>query len=273
MKSADELPLVTQASCQVADTRSSSSIRVKASCGHITEPLSLKAWAKSRIDTGICSFPCETCKKEWVWQEVCKLALFTEEERDCYEKKLIELTKDDITSYKKCPDCNFLVQRMDPESLCVECLSCSNAKGKLYQFCWECMREWKNPASRNKECGNKSCSITAMLLSCPLIEAPSIAVHQCPVVRACPNCETLVSHCQQGCPLVTCPNCFYEFCYRCLGIEGCKFAEFVELRMMMMITQFMKILMISQNVSELEDRKLLAKTTIKLIQTSNWMRI
>ncbi|XP_048476164.1 uncharacterized protein LOC109922980 isoform X2 [Rhincodon typus] len=101
MKPADELPLVTQVDCQVADTRSSSSIRVKASCGHITEPLSLKAWAKSRIDTGICSFPCQTCKKEWVWQEVCKLALFTEEERDCYEKKLVELTKDDIASYKK----------------------------------------------------------------------------------------------------------------------------------------------------------------------------
>ncbi|XP_078056923.1 E3 ubiquitin-protein ligase ARIH2-like isoform X2 [Mustelus asterias] len=178
---------------------------------------------------GVHSFPCQSCKKEWVWQEVCKLALFTTAERKSYEKKLMEQIKDDTASYRKCPGCNLLVQRVDPENLCVECLSCSNAKGKLYWFCWDCMREWKSPASLSTDCGNKSCTTTAMLLSCPLIDAPHLEVYQCPVVRACPNCETLVSHCQEGCPQVECPNCFYEFCYRCLGIEGCNYAEFVEL--------------------------------------------
>ncbi|XP_078391095.1 E3 ubiquitin-protein ligase DDB_G0292642-like [Cetorhinus maximus] len=215
--------------CPFADVSRSSSLRAKASCGHITEPLSLKAWAKARIDTGNWSFPCQSCKKEWVWQEVCKLALFTGEERECYQKKLVELTKDDTASFKKCPDCNFLVQRLDLERLCVECLFCSNARGKLYQFCWDCMREWKNPDPLSPDCGNKSCTITATLLSCPLIDVPHIEVHQCPVVRACPNCEALVSHCQEGCPQVVCPNCFSEFCYRCLGIEECNHAEFVEL--------------------------------------------
>ncbi|XP_067880123.1 E3 ubiquitin-protein ligase RNF144A-like isoform X2 [Heterodontus francisci] len=229
MDTAQERHGASQGVCHLADTSSSSSLRAKASCGHITEPLSLKAWAKARIEMGIRSFPCQSCKKEWVWQEVCKLALFSEEERECYEQKLVELTKDDTASYKKCPDCNFLVQRVDLQSLCVECLFCSNARGKLYQFCWDCLREWKSPASHSTDCGNKSCTITAMLLSCPLIEAPDIEVHQCPVVRACPNCEALVSHCLEGCPQVECPNCFHSFCYRCLGIEECNYAEIVEL--------------------------------------------
>ncbi|XP_067880124.1 potential E3 ubiquitin-protein ligase ariadne-2-like isoform X3 [Heterodontus francisci] len=179
MDTAQERHGASQGVCHLADTSSSSSLRAKASCGHITEPLSLKAWAKARIEM--------------------------------------------------CPDCNFLVQRVDLQSLCVECLFCSNARGKLYQFCWDCLREWKSPASHSTDCGNKSCTITAMLLSCPLIEAPDIEVHQCPVVRACPNCEALVSHCLEGCPQVECPNCFHSFCYRCLGIEECNYAEIVEL--------------------------------------------
>uniref|UniRef100_UPI00398EA3A5 uncharacterized protein n=1 Tax=Pristiophorus japonicus TaxID=55135 RepID=UPI00398EA3A5 len=229
MNTAKQLRAAAQMVCQPAETSSSGSLRAKASCGHITEPLSLKAWAKARLEMGLHSFPCHSCQKEWVWQEVCKLALFTEEERENYEKKLVELTKDDTAAYKKCPVCNFLVQRVNLESLSVECQFCSKARGKLYRFCWDCMREWKSPASHNTDCGNESCSTTAMLQSCPLIEAPDIEVHQCPTVRACPNCETLVSHCQEGCPQVECPNCFYHFCYRCLGIEGCNFAEIVEL--------------------------------------------
>ncbi|XP_067828406.1 E3 ubiquitin-protein ligase RNF144A-like [Heptranchias perlo] len=229
MDTAEDLHTAPQVVCDLAETSSSGNLRAKASCGHITESMNLKAWAKTRLEMGLHTFPCQSCNKEWSWQEVRRLTLFTELETEYYEKKLAELTKDDTTAYKKCPDCNFLVQRVDLESLCVECLFCSKARGELHQFCWDCMREWKSPASHSNNCGNESCTITAMLLSCPVIDAPDIEVHQCPIVRACPNCETLVSHCLDGCPEVECPNCFHLFCYRCLGIEGCNYAEIVEL--------------------------------------------
>ncbi|XP_038662020.1 probable E3 ubiquitin-protein ligase RNF144A-A isoform X2 [Scyliorhinus canicula] len=123
--------------------------------------------------------------------------------------------------YRKCPVCSLYVQRMDADKLCVQCLPCSEKSKKTFQFCWGCQREWKNTDMQSNNCGNESCSLTALLLGCGTIKKMASEVRGCPKIRACPNCETLAQHCMRGCPDVKCPNCRYRFCFRCLELNGC----------------------------------------------------
>ncbi|XP_067828195.1 uncharacterized protein [Heptranchias perlo] len=168
-----------------------------------------------KVQQGTHRISCLTCGQAWAWQEVRRLVLLTEKEQKYYEEKISQLTKDDTESYQKCPRCSLLVQRLDLENLCVECLACSEGRGTRYQFCWGCTREWKGPSPRDDCCENKSCRTVALLLSCPEINNPGLTVHQCPLVRACPICKSLVSH-TGGCKYVKCGNCANRFCYRCL---------------------------------------------------------
>ncbi|XP_048402990.1 probable E3 ubiquitin-protein ligase RNF144A-A [Stegostoma tigrinum] len=191
------------------------------SCGHVVKSSGLKQWCKALLDEGGFTFNCPKCAQEWPWQEVRKIAQLTQEECRSYEAQLHSIMKPKAKSYKKCPSCSLYVQRMDPEMLSVQCLPCSEKSDKSFQFCWECLREWKNADGQSDSCGNKSCSLTALLLSCGTIKQKRSEVYGCPKVRACPKCETLTQHCLSGCPDVLCPNCHHQFCYRCLGFEEC----------------------------------------------------
>ncbi|XP_065430475.1 uncharacterized protein LOC103307036 isoform X2 [Chrysemys picta bellii] len=101
-----------------------------------------------------------------------------------------------------------LVQVLDPGTPRTPCLPCSQRAGELYCFCWGCHMDWKDPSSQ--------CLLQAVLYNAPEIRASGSSVHGCPLLRACPECHTLVSHTELGFPLVACLEYCMAFCYRCL---------------------------------------------------------
>ncbi|XP_067853538.1 E3 ubiquitin-protein ligase RNF144A-like [Heptranchias perlo] len=193
----------------------------KASCGHLVRSKGLNEWCKALLNEGRFTFNCPKCAKEWPWQEVRQLARLSKGECGPCEEQLGRIMTPKAELYQKCPDCSLYVQRMDLEKLCVQCLPCSERSKKVFQFCWDCVREWKSTDVQSDSCGNESCSLTALLLGCSTIEDKASVVYGCPKVRACPNCEVLAEHCRKGCPSVLCPNCNHVFCYRCLELNGC----------------------------------------------------
>lgn len=115
----------------------------------------------------------------------------------------------------QCPGCNQnLVPNSEMQS--VVCPSCSKAKRRVFRFCWDCQREWPHSASPNSTCAQLKCAIRAALLSDKRISDPDSLANGCPYFRACPKCNALLTHNGIGCPNITCPECFTEFCFRCL---------------------------------------------------------
>ncbi|XP_076867019.1 uncharacterized protein LOC143518424 [Brachyhypopomus gauderio] len=99
------------------------------------------------------------------------------------------------------------------------CRRCSKSKRAVYSFCWACLREWPNSAKADGCCRLANCALRAALLSDERITDTSSRTKGCPFFRACPECNTLVTHNGVGCPNVTCPRCSTEFCFRCLRQE------------------------------------------------------
>ncbi|XP_067879703.1 E3 ubiquitin-protein ligase DDB_G0292642-like isoform X2 [Heterodontus francisci] len=192
-----------------------SSTQIRGLCQHFRNSRQLTKYVKNVLDSGVHNFSCLKCGQQWAWQEVRSLALLSEGEWKQHEEQVAQLTKDDTESYKKCPGCSLLVQRLDAENLCVECPACCKRSGAPYRFCWSCMRKWTGQSPQGGSCKHKSCSTVALLLSCPVINNSALTVDGCPVVRACPDCKTLISH-AGGCKFVHCKNCNNRFCYRCL---------------------------------------------------------
>ncbi|XP_034612222.1 uncharacterized protein LOC117869485 isoform X2 [Trachemys scripta elegans] len=136
-------------------------LRGRASCGHWVSAAGLRGWVRALLDQGVTLFRCPCCPDTpWLWQELCKLGLFSDEDQAMLEAQILaqEGARD---NYRQCP-------------------------------------------------------LQAVLYDTLEIQAPGSSVHGCPSLRACPECHTLVSHTGLGCPLVECPECWTEFCYRCL---------------------------------------------------------
>ncbi|CAM4709518.1 unnamed protein product [Caretta caretta] len=188
-------------------------LRGQVSCGHWVSTAGLRGWVRALLDQGVTSFRCPCCPDtSWLWQELCKLGLFSDEDQAMLEAQI--LTQDGARgSYCQCPRSQHLVQRLDPDTLRTPC---SQRAGGLYCFCWGCRMDWKDPLPQGKSCSNPQCPLQAVLYDAPEIQAPGSSVHGCPSLQACPQCHTLVRHTGLGCPLVVCPECCMEFCYRCL---------------------------------------------------------
>ncbi|XP_067399037.1 uncharacterized protein [Emydura macquarii macquarii] len=172
--------------------------RGKASCGH---------W-------GVTSFCCPRCPgAPWLWQELCRHGLFSDKDRTTLEAQILA-QEGARGSYRQCPRCQRLVQRLDPGTLRTPCLPCSQeAGGELYCFCWGCLTDWRGSSPHT----DLRCPLQAALHDAPKIQAPRSSVHGCPSLRACPACRVLLSHTGKGFPQVGCPECRFRFCYRCLG--------------------------------------------------------
>ncbi|XP_039603157.1 uncharacterized protein LOC120525154 [Polypterus senegalus] len=200
------------------DAEPCGSVRVKLSCcGKIVSPASLKQWLMDLLDQGKWSFACPHCASPWLWPLVRKFTLLSEEDRLLCESKIQAMNQD---NFQKCPRCTQLCQRQtDDTNLCVTCTPCSEELRKMYRFCWGCQRKWAGPWPREDICANKGCAVQTSLLSCPLIDSPDTDVHGCPILRACPCCNTMVFHMQDGCSNVVCPqdDCGTTFCFRCLA--------------------------------------------------------
>ncbi|KAF6724455.1 hypothetical protein FQA47_019858 [Oryzias melastigma] len=61
--------------------------RAEMSCGHAVTPMSLTNWCCKLLDEGKNRFVCGMtgCNKEWSYEEVCKMALLTPEEKEYFE--------------------------------------------------------------------------------------------------------------------------------------------------------------------------------------------
>lgn len=126
-------------------------------------------------------------------------------------------------SHIQCPDCGTFIERSDVFNLCVECSVCTERTRRIFEFCWQCEREWKGPRPRADQCGNVGCKSADqdLLRDCPMITLSSVvykdsSVHvQCPAIRACPFCGVLIEH-NEGCKIMSCRECKTQFCFACL---------------------------------------------------------
>ncbi|TFJ96198.1 homeobox protein GBX-1 [Platysternon megacephalum] len=200
-------------------------LRGRVSCGHWVSAAGLRGWVRALLDQrgadpgalipvpGVTAFRCPRCPDTpSLWQELCKLGLFSDEDRATLEAQILA-QEGARGSYRQCPRCQHLVQRLDPGTLRTPCLPCSQRAGGLYCFCWGCRTDWRDPSSH----ADPQCPLQAALQDAPKIQAPRLSVHGCPSLRACPGCNALLSHTTRGYSMVVCPECRFWFCYRCLG--------------------------------------------------------
>ncbi|KTF86843.1 hypothetical protein cypCar_00035079 [Cyprinus carpio] len=194
-------------------------LRAVLSCGHITDPNSLTDCCKTQLDYGQTEFKCPVCEETWPYDEVRKLAKLTLEEQLSFEEKLGTNTVKNLFDFRVCPGCSTFVERLDVSNLCVECPVCTEKTGNSYEFCWNCLREWKGSQNRAERCGNVGCTIDKKLLKdCPMISLTYFENKvQCPNIRACTSCGVLIEHTNDGCNNMECPECDFEFCFICLN--------------------------------------------------------
>uniref|UniRef100_A0A669F8J5 RBR-type E3 ubiquitin transferase n=1 Tax=Oreochromis niloticus TaxID=8128 RepID=A0A669F8J5_ORENI len=174
------------------------SLRAKMSCGHAVTPTSLTNWCRrlleqvGLIDILLCIKYCPTSVS------------------------------------MQCPGCGSTVVRENGSDLNVLCKVCTAVKGRPFEFCWQCLREWKGARPRKDRCGNRGCCNPSLetLKKCPDITLYEdeyecqYGVHVCPSVRACPTCGLLLEHSKKDCPSVDCPRCSVTFCFVCLKHSG-----------------------------------------------------
>ncbi|XP_078065221.1 E3 ubiquitin-protein ligase DDB_G0292642-like [Mustelus asterias] len=199
-------------------------LRVEMSCGHAVDPNSLTLWCRSLIDQSHFTFHCpaekegtkEKCNKQWSYVEVRRHALLTDEEQMYFEEKVATLAAAKYCEYKWCPECKSCIERKDLTNLSVRCTICTTEKRKSYEFCWQCMKEWKGRAPRSDRCDNEDCTNIQLetLINCgtKILEYSNIT---CPKIRACPTCGMLIER-KEMCKYIICTRCKVEFCFVCL---------------------------------------------------------
>ncbi|XP_067378762.1 E3 ubiquitin-protein ligase RNF19A-like isoform X2 [Channa argus] len=205
------------------------SLKAEMSCGHAVTPESLTLWCRSQLDEGIYKFRCPAivegtrqCNKLWSYKEVRRLADLSVEEIEYFEETIARLAAAQYCEIQPCPHCKTNVERKNLSNLCVQCTICTADQKKTYQFCWQCLKQWKGPGPRSDHCANDGCinKDLQLLQMCKNISLPQVeGVTCCPSVRACPTCGMKVEHNRQNCKNIKCPRCHIEFCFVCLKLK------------------------------------------------------
>ncbi|XP_074518259.1 E3 ubiquitin-protein ligase ARIH2-like [Halichoeres trimaculatus] len=193
------------------------SLRAKMSCGHTVTPPSLMKWCQRLLDQGATRFLCGVCDAEWPHEEVFKMALMTPEEIAHFDR-----TMSKRAVAKSCPGCKSFTVRKNPKDLRVLCSVCTANKGKSYEFCWQCLKEWKRPSPYPDRCAEDGCTRQQLeiLRTCEEIKLHEVKkATSCPSTRACPTCGFLIVHSSKGCKNVTCSRCKVQFCFVCLRLS------------------------------------------------------
>ncbi|XP_062372908.1 caspase-23 [Sardina pilchardus] len=133
-------------------------------CGHHIPPDYLIAWTQSQLEHKHTEFTCpkfiqpnKRLCASFSYQTVCELVQLKPKTQQYFEETISALTALTLCDYKKCPGCHSYVERAEPNNLCVQCSICTSKKGRIYQFCWLCQREWKGPYANAKHCTNEGC--------------------------------------------------------------------------------------------------------------------
>uniref|UniRef100_A0A672KK21 Probable E3 ubiquitin-protein ligase ARI7 n=1 Tax=Sinocyclocheilus grahami TaxID=75366 RepID=A0A672KK21_SINGR len=195
-------------------------LRARLSCGHVTGPQTLTDYCRLQLNDGKAELRCPLCNGQWSYTEVRKLAKLTPEEQQCFEETLANNATRKIIDIKNCPGCDWLIERSNPSNLSVQCTVCSAKNKKTFEFCWQCLREWKGHQPRSDRCDNEGCSNKELdlLRDCATIILKDAANIVCPAVRACPTCGLLIEHNSEKCKNITCSRCTKEFCFVCLKL-------------------------------------------------------
>ncbi len=121
----------------------------------------------------------------------------------------------------QCPGCDWLIERSDSSNLSVQCTICSAKNKQTFEFCWQCLREWKGQRPRSDRCDNEDCSNNDLdlLRDCSTIILKDASNIECPAVRACITCGLLINHNTSACKSVTCSRCKTVFCFVCLKLK------------------------------------------------------
>uniref|UniRef100_A0A3B4TQL8 RING-type domain-containing protein n=1 Tax=Seriola dumerili TaxID=41447 RepID=A0A3B4TQL8_SERDU len=176
--------------------------RALMSCGHAVTPTSLTNWCRRLLDQVVLNADKKNCE------------IIMKETSLCFRLS--------PPSTSQCPGCSTSV-RKETSNLSVRCAVCTANRGRVYEFCWQCLREWKGPAPRSDRCENDGCCNESLkaLKNCPDITFESVTgVTGCPSIRACPTCGSLVEHSRKHCRNIVCPRCGSQFCFVCLKPTG-----------------------------------------------------
>ncbi|XP_076829027.1 caspase-23 isoform X2 [Brachyhypopomus gauderio] len=134
-------------------------------CGHKMPLDYLIAWSKYCLKQMETKFTCPTfdkkkkemCSARFSYQELCQLATLPPRIKSFFEERLGALSAAKFCDYKTCPGCKSYVERANKTNLCVHCTICTTAMGRTYEFCWNCMGEWKGQVHNATVCGNSGC--------------------------------------------------------------------------------------------------------------------
>lgn len=134
-------------------------------CGHVTSQDYLCAWWRHELEQRQIRFTCprydvdkkRICGAAVPYSEVCQLAGLTPEDQQLFEETLAFVAAARLCDFKLCPGCSSNVERADVKNLCVRCTICSARRRQIYQFCWQCRREWKGPFLNATRCANDGC--------------------------------------------------------------------------------------------------------------------
>ena len=194
---------------------------VKMPCGHTISPEGLIDYSWNEICVNRKSeVHCCLCNKVWDVDTIERYGGATPEEITIMQDFMsLNFCQNDPT-ISECPCCHNFCERLNESDRCVVCRICTKTKGKTYNFCWDCKREWIGSPLKNK-CGNDQCNaqeILEKLKTCPEVEMGYLKGVKVPSIRACPSCGSLIEHGGQ-CKHMTCKACCKEFCFVCLRIR------------------------------------------------------
>ena len=175
-------------------------------------------YCRRRLSEGRYTFPCPdaSCTQTWEFFLVCHVTHFPAEERIKHEKKLAENYLNKAAGIQKCPGCFNYCRRKDGKNNCVVWPICTKSNGNNIMFCWACLGEWKEAGA--VKCGNDQCDgldgrirVLAKCGTKQMLETNQ----ECPMIRCCPKCGTLIEH-KQYCKHMDCPTCKHSFCFVCM---------------------------------------------------------
>ncbi|XP_077982907.1 uncharacterized protein LOC144437761 [Glandiceps talaboti] len=197
--------------------------RYEMPCGHAIGPESLKIYCRSVLKNGKYRFLCPATRKngsghrcdvEWSYTDVMQLAELNAQERREFEDNISQNCLFLEQGVQECPRCSSFCERQDEKNPRVVCSICTMKKRSNYEFCWNCLREWKAGGTTN--CGNIGCTGEDQQLEILKTCQPKTigAVPNCPSHRACPSCGVLIEHID-ACKQMKC-RCGQNFCFICL---------------------------------------------------------
>lgn len=191
--------------------------RCRMSCGHAITPDNLYGYCWSELTNQSTSFRCfgdvpsGRCNWEWLFLEVAEKACLSKDEHILFESRINRNWVNLTAGVRECPFCRCVCERQAPNNPCVLCVYCRDAGKSKFEFCWYCLYPWRNNHSCSKD------SARHILSSCA--KKVIVGVPECPSIRACPTCHTLIEH-LEACKHMDCLNCKTKFCFICLDVRG-----------------------------------------------------